>query len=401
MKRQAVQMRSEMYQELNRILDFWKRETIDEEHGGFYGEISSSMKIQSKAEKGLVLNARILWTYAIAFRFFGQQSDLIMAERAYTYLLEYFWDEEHGGLYWMVNYQGVPVNRRKQIYGQAFAIYAFSEYYRATGKQEALNYAVKLFQLIEDKSYDPINQGYYEACSEDWGPTDEYSLSNIDLNEKKSMNTHLHILEAYTNLYRVWKSDELKVKFTELIEVTMKHIVNPATFHLHLFFDEEWHVKSDIISFGHDIEGSWLLVEAAEVLGDYELTERIKEVAIQMAQAVYDKGLDTDGGLFNELDDNGHLDANKIWWPQAEAIVGFLNAYELTGKTYFFEAAQHSWEFTDSYICDKVNGEWHWQVSRDRIANVKFAKVNAWKCPYHNSRSCFEVMERLDRLELQ
>lgn len=401
MKQQVEQMRNEMSLELDRILAFWKRETIDEEQGGFHGEISSTLEILPEADKGLVLNARILWTYATAYRFFGHQSDLFMAERAYKYLLDNFWDEEHGGLYWMVNYQGLPVNRRKQIYGQAFAIYALSEYYRATGKQESLDYAVKLFHLIEEKSYDPIHKGYYEACSEDWGPTDEYSLSDIDLNEKKSMNTHLHILEAYTNLFRVWKSNEFKLKFAELIEVTMTHIVNPATFHFNLFFDEEWQVKSDVISFGHDIEGSWLLYEAAEVLGDHELIERVEQVAIHMAQAVYEKGLDTDGGLFNEQDGAGHLDDNKHWWPQAEAIVGFLNAYEMTGKDYFFEAANRSWRFTDSYMCDKVNGEWFWMVSRDRVPSLTQAKVDAWKCPYHNSRACFEVMERLDRLMLQ
>ncbi len=401
MKQQVLQMRTEIAIELERILDFWKKETLDEANGGFYGEISSSLVVHSEADKGLVLNARILWTYATAYRMFGQESDLSMAERAFTYLLDNFWDKNYGGLYWMVSYQGQPVDRRKQIYGQAFAIYAFSELYRATGNQVALDYAVKLFHLIEEHSYDTKNQGYFEACSENWGPTENYSLSNIDLNEKKSMNTHLHILEAYTNLYRVWKNDELKLKFTELIEVTMKHIVNPNTFHFHLFFNEEWQVKSDVISFGHDIEGSWLLYEAAEVLGNHELTERVKQVAIHMAQAVYEKGIDIDGGLFNEQDGVGHLDDNKHWWPQAEAIVGFLNAYEMTGQGHFYEAAYRSWRFTDDNICDKVNGEWFWMVSRDRKVDLTHMKVDAWKCPYHNSRACYEAIERLDRLVLQ
>jgi mannobiose 2-epimerase len=401
MKQQFIQMRDEMSQELVRILDFWKCETLDVQHGGFYGEISSSLIIKSNADKGLVLNARILWTFATAYRFFGQQADLDMAERAFEYLLDYFWDQKHGGLFWMVNYEGQAVNRSKQIYGQAFGIYACSEFYRATGRQDALEYAVKLFELVEANSYDSDNKGYYEACSEDWESTVESCMSNVDLNAKKSMNTHLHILEAYTNLYRVWSSEALKLKLLELIQVTITHIVNPYTSHFYLFFDDAWKVKSDVISFGHDIEGSWLLVEAAEVLGDQVLIEQVKVITMKMAQAVYDKALDTDGGLFNELMDNAELDDDKIWWPQAEAIVGFLNAFELTNEAYFFEAAQHTWAFTNAYICDKVNGEWHWSVSRERNVRTQFAKVNAWKCPYHNSRSCFEVMERLDRLMLQ
>jgi cellobiose epimerase len=377
------------------ILDFWLKHTIDEENGGFVGEIDQYMKINPNADKSLVLNARIVWTFATAYRFYKDERYLQLAERAYDYLLEHFEDKEYGGMYWMVDAKGQPSQTKKQVYGQAFTIYALSELFRATGKQAALDKAIELFRLLEKHSYDPVNLGYVEALARNWEATGDLSLSGKDLNEKKSMNTHLHVLEAYTNLYRVWQTEELEKKHKELIEVTLDHIVDPDTAHFKLFFNDEWESKNDHISYGHDIEGSWLLYEAAEVNGDAALLARVKDTAIKMAEATLNEGVDPDGGMINEADASGYTDTNKDWWPQAEAVVGFYNAYQLTGDEKYKEAALNSWNFIDRYIVDKADGEWFWSVTRDGKPTIGHGKVNAWKCPYHNSRACFEMIERL------
>ncbi|MNZ91694.1 Cellobiose 2-epimerase [compost metagenome] len=297
----------------------------------------------------------------------------------------------------MVDAAGNPAETKKQVYGQAFAIYAFSEYYRATGNEAALSQAIEIFQTLERYSYDPAFKGYFEAHTQDWKETGDNSLSEKDLNEKKSMNTHLHVMEGYTNLYRVWKSDELHAKLKELIEVTIEHIVDADTAHFILFFDEQWNKKSGHISYGHDIEGSWLIVEAAEVLGDTELLEKARAVAIRMAEATLQEGVDKDGGLFNEAYSDGTLiDSDKDWWPQAEAVVGFYNAYQMTGDVKYLDAARKSWAFIESFIVDKEHGEWHWSVTQDGAPSENLQKVSPWKCPYHNGRACFEMIERLN-----
>lgn len=385
--------------ELNdNIMRFWGERTLDETFGGFIGEMDHLGKINNKAAKSLVLNARILWTFSAAHRVYPNAGYLRMADRAYAYLQKVFMDSEFGGLYWMVDYTGQPIQDKKQVYGQAFVIYALSEYHLASGRPEPVKQAAQLFELLEKHSYDTVHQGYIEALARDWQVTDDLTLSDKDLNEKKSMNTHLHVLEAYTNLYRVWKAEALKQKLTELIEVSLKHIINAENAHFHLFFDEEWHVKSTHISYGHDIEGSWLLMEAAEMLEDNPaLLERVKQVAIAMAEAVLAEGVDTDGGLWNEADEHGLTDTNKDWWPQAEAMVGFYNAYQLTGDLKFVEASRSSWEFIRRFISDPVHGEWHLAVRQDGSPLTHEPKVSAWKCPYHNGRACLEMIARLNK----
>lgn len=383
----------------NNILRFWMERTVDVDHGGFIGEMDHAGAISPQAAKSLVLNARILWTFSAAHRVYPDAGYLRIADRAYSYLQDKFMDHEFGGLYWMVEYTGQPIQDKKQVYGQAFVIYALSEYHLASGRPEPVQQAIRLFELLEKHSYDSIHQGYIEALARDWQVTDDLTLSNKDLNEKKSMNTHLHVLEAYTNLYRVWPSDTLERKLKELIHVTLDHIINAENAHFHLFFDEEWNVKSTHISYGHDIEGSWLLVEAAEVLDhDRALLERVKQTAIAMAEATLAEGVDQDGGLWNEADEQGLTDTNKDWWPQAEAMVGFYNAYQLTGDKKFMAAAQNSWQFIRRFISDPVHGEWHWAVHQDGTPIKTEPKVSAWKCPYHNGRACLEMISRLDAL---
>lgn len=379
----------------NNILGFWMKHTLDEEHGGFVGEIDNQLNVIAGAEKSLVLNARILWTFASAYRVYGKAEYLTIAERAYSYLLEHFLDKEYGGLYWMVDAQGAPSQNKKQVYGQAFAVYALAEFHHATGSTEALEQAVDVFRAMEKYAYDPVYKGYIEALSREWEMTDELSLSDKDMNEKKSMNTHLHVLEGYTGLYRVWKTEELRVKLAELIETMIEHIIDDQGQHFLLFMDEEWNVKSEIISYGHDIEGSWLLVEAAEVLGDEELLGRVRKVAVSMAEATLTEGIDADGGIWNEAEGGRLVSKDKDWWPQAEAMVGFYNAYQLTEDQRFLKAAEASWNFIDKHMVDHKLGEWYWAVDENLQPLAHAPKVSAWKCPYHNGRACFEMIARL------
>jgi len=377
------------------ILHYWMTRTIDERNGGFIGRIGDDGRPDHEAAKSLVLNTRILWTFSAAFRAFGDDRYREVAERAYAYVTDKFADRGHGGFFWMVDAKGNPADDRKQVYGQAFAIYALSEFHRATGNREALNLAIATYRLLERYSYDPAHRGYIEAHARDWSETDRLSLGGGDLNERKSMNTHLHVLEAYTNLYRVWPDPEFNRKHKELIEVMLDHIVDPETAHFKLFFDDAWTSKSDLISYGHDIEGSWLLTEAAELAGDAALLARTKRTAIRMAEATLNEGVDADGGLLNEANASGLIDTNKDWWPQAEAVVGFYNAYQLTGEDRFLDAARRSWAFIERCIIDREDGEWFWSVDREGRPTRGHGKVNVWKCPYHNGRACLEMMERL------
>jgi len=327
------------------ILPFWIKNCQDDDPaqrwagGGFIGRMSNDGTIAKDAPKGLVLNARILWTFSAAYRFKKNEEYLQMAKRAYDYIMQNFVDKKFGGAYWLLDHTGKAIDDSKEIYGQAFLIYGLSEYYLATADSAALEKAKEIFSLIEKHCHDDANKGYFETFSRDWKAAEKAMLATGDPREKKTMNTHLHLLEAYTNLYRAWKDEKLKARLNELIEVFQGHIINAETFHFKLFFDEQWHSTNNIVSFGHDIEGSWLLTEAAEVLGQPNRATTVREWSLKMAQAVYEQGLDGDGGLFYEGKDGKIINSDKEWWPQAETVVGFLNAYQLSGQEKFLRAA--------------------------------------------------------------
>ncbi len=383
---------------LSDILPFWLKHTIDKEYGGFRGQIANDLTIDPYADKGLILNARILWTFSKAFSVYRDPVYLSTAQRAYEYLDRFFWDHEYGGVYWMLDCQGRPTDSKKRIYGQAFTVYALAEYFHATGDAAALAKALRIVNQIESCGHDAIHGGYFETYERDWTLAADQRLSEVDMDEKKSMNTHLHLLEAYATLLRSHEDATVRLRLRELIEIFLGHIIDPATHHFILFFNERWNPRSQKISFGHDIEGSWLLCEAAEVLGDAAILSRVRAVAVEMAQAVFEQGLDRDGGLLYEADPAGIIDSDKHWWPQAESVVGFLNAFQLSRQRHFLDAAENSWAFIDKYIVDHEHGEWFWLVSKAGVPGAEQDKVGPWKCPYHNSRACFEAMQRLDAM---
>lgn len=371
------------------ILAFWMDKMVDTQHEGFYGRMDGGGTLHPQAPKAAVLNARILWTFSAAYRASGDRQYRAMADRAFDYFTTYFVDAAHGGIYWELDYQGRPTQRKKQLYAQGFALYGFSEYYRATGNPEALRQSQTLFELIE-RTADKQHGGYFEAFSETWEPIADVRLSTKDANEKKSMNTHLHILEAYTNLYRIWPDTRLALAQRKLIDIFRTRILDARTAHLHLFFSEDWTVQSSAISYGHDIEASWLLWEAADVLGDSKLREEVAEISLHIAEAAAE-GLQTDGSVAYERDGHG-LDRDRHWWVQAEAVVGWAYAYRHTGNTVFLDRATEAWAYIQSRIIDHANGEWHWSRKTDGSIDKSQDKAGPWKCPYHNGRLCLEMM---------
>jgi cellobiose epimerase len=384
--------------ELTRILTFWQEQAPDSLHGGFIGQMKSDGSIPPDSPKGAVLNARILWTFSAAYRHTQQEAHRQMAERAFNYLLDYFLDKKHGGIFWEVDAQGQPLNTRKQIYALAFAIYGLSEFYRSTREEKALEVSQELYGWIEKHSFHPEEGGYWEAFDWKGGQLQDLRLSEKDRNHPKTMNTHLHVLEAYANLYRIWPDRQLAGQLEALIRLFLDRIIDPATGHLQLFFTPNWTPTADLVSFGHDIEASWLLQEAAEVLSNRALLEEVKTVAKTMAGAATE-GLQPDGSLFHEFDrTENRYDTHREWWVSAEAMVGFLNAYALTEEEHYLDKSLRSWEFAKQHLLDREQGEWRWGIHHDYRPMATEDKIGFWKCPYHNARACLEVVIRCRQL---
>ncbi len=379
---------------ITNILPFYGRFALDKKNGGFVGLIENNLTIHADTPKGLVQHSRLLWTYAHAARKLQNDTYLEVAHHAYTYLLDKFVDPEHGGMYWFVDADGRPFSTNKITYGHAFAIYGFSEYFLATGDERSLQTAVSLYLWLENKTWDPEFGGYFDAYLADWTRADELNVDEVEMPVAKTMNTHLHMLEAYTNLLRAWDNEQLRHSLRTLINIMLDHIIDHSRGQMMLHFTGDWHSLTPHISYGHDIEASWLLVEAAEVLADEELLAEVKRVAIHMAQAAYEQGLDPDGSLRYEASDS-----DRHWWPQAEAMVGFLNAYQLTGQDHFLTASLGCWQFTQANIIDHQYGEWIWGVTAEGKP-INREKAGPWKTPYHNGRSCFEIMQRIDQINL-
>lgn len=376
------------------ILSYWIDHVVDKENGGFYGRIDGDDQIHAQAEKGAVMNARILWAFSAAYRVLRNPAYLEAATRAKDYFLAHFVDKENGGVYWSVDYQGYPLDTKKQTYAIGFAIYGFSEYARATGDAEALEMAKRLYHDIETHAYDSENQGYIEALTCEWQPIADMRLSDKDENGSRTMNTHLHIIEPYTNLYRVWKDAALEKSIRNLLDIFTDKLLNPETHHLDLFFDDKWQGKRNVESYGHDIEASWLLHETALVLDDKAVLQKMEQVIRRIADAA-DEGLRPDGSMvYEHWKDTDEYDLQRQWWVQCENIIGHIDLYQYFGYEDSLEKAIQCWNFVQKNLIDAKNGEWHWAVLDDGTINRADDKAGFWKCPYHNSRMCLELIER-------
>ena len=387
-----AEMKAGAQEELNRnILPFWIKRMPDDKEGGFYGRIDGKNNVIAGAPKGAILNARILWSFSASYITVKDPMYLEMATRARNYIFSHFFDEKYGGTYWCLRSNGEPLETKKQIYSLAFFIYALSWYHMATGDQESLEKAVELFKLIEKHSFDRGLNGYLEAFDREWGEISDLRLSAKDANEKKTMNTHLHILEAYTSLYKIWPDAKLKKQLLNIVHIFTEKIVDPVTSHLNLFFDENWNCRSSLVSYGHDIEASWLLYEAAAALGE---EEEVKDISLRVAGAALE-GLADDGSLIYERDDAiNHIDRDRHWWVQAEAVVGFINAWELSGDRIWLGRAVKAFDYIKTHLVDHMNGEWYWSIRANGIVNTYDDKAGFWKCPYHNTRMCLEIIAR-------
>ena len=408
----------------NNILRFWMDKMVDREHGGFYGRIDGHEVLHPEAEKGAILNARILWSFSAAYRVLGKPEYLEMATYAKEYFVSHFIDKEYGGVYWSVDYKGNPLNTRKQFYAIGFALYGMSEYARATGDREALECALQLFDCIEEHAFDSENNGYIEARTREWDEISDMRLSELDANFPKSQNTHLHIIEPYANLYRCLKEFQassscdyvpvigsvlpitvavpqetffrVEAALRNIISIFTDRILNPETHHLDLFFEMDWtRGAGHLESYGHDIECSWLMHEAALVLGDQEVLAKVEPIVREVAKAS-EKGLRPDGSMIHEANlDTGHMDDDLHWWVQAENVVGWMNIYQYFGDKDALSHAVRCWQYIKDNLIDYENGEWHWSRHPDGTLNTVDDKAGFWKCPYHNSRMCLEIIERV------
>ena len=392
----TIDFKQEMLHELEgNILAFWRDKMTDQVHGGFLGRIDGNGVAHPEAEKGAMLNACILWAFSAAYRVTRTQEWLSTATRAKDYFVSHFIDKECGGVYWSLNPDGTPKDTKKQTQAIGFAIYGLSEYTRATGDQDTLALALSLYHDIEDHAYDPENNGYIETLTRDWKPIGDMRLSDKDENASRTMNTHLHIIESYTNLLRCLNeqdddNDELRASVVNLLHIFTDIIINRQTGHLDLFFNDRWEGKRNVESFGHDIEAAWLLHEAALVLGDVDIDDVVRRVA-----KAADEGVQPDGSMvYEHWKDTGRTDTQRQWWTLCENVIGHLDLYQYYGDRDALGVALNCWDFIKRRIVDHEQGEWLWSVDAEGRPNRKDDKTGFWKGPYHNSRLCLEVLER-------
>ncbi|WP_321372578.1 AGE family epimerase/isomerase [uncultured Draconibacterium sp.] len=376
------------------ILPFWENYTPDP-NGGFYGTVLNDGTPVPEAPKGCVLNARILWTFSNAYMHFKNEAYLELANRAQEYFLAYFIDKEFGGTYWTVQSDGIPLDDQKQCYGIAFAIYGLAAHYQATGKDESLQQAIRLYRTLEKKAFDPLNGGYIESFTRDWKTPEHYGYDGKGV-AAKTMNTHLHLLEAYSQLYKAWPDSGLKSQLKGLVDVFQEKIIDKKRWHQNLFLTSEWENLEQIDSYGHDIELSWLLAEAAEVLKDEVLIQESKSIALKLVDTQMQEGINPDGSLLYERK-NGKIEGNLSWWPQAESVIAFFNAWQISGDEKYLDAAITTWEWIKNNLVDNEYGGWYEGIGSDGKPNIRRPKVSLWKCPYHNSRMAFEVLARTQK----
>lgn len=374
------------------IIPYWTGNIMDDLNGGFIGKIDMDHRRHYDSPKGIILNARLLWTFSAIYGKTGNMKYLDLASRALDYIEKNFRDPTYKGYYWMLNPDGSLNNGKKQVYAQAFVIYALSEYALQTGKRAMGGKALEIFSLIEDKAFDNKRNGYFEAFSREWEDIEDLRLSDLDMNEKKTMNTHLHIIEAYTHLYRFIQDAVLKSKILNLLEVFFRYILNEKKDHLNLFFDEKWKTKSTAISYGHDIESAWLLRESAIVLKDEKEIERFSSICVKLAESAL-SAIRKEGGLIHDYDSHGVQPEEYEWWAQAEGIVGFTEAWKISGDERYLDVALGLTRFVDKFFVDRKFGEWYYRLDKHGTPIPGYEKAGFWKCPYHSVRMCLEILK--------
>lgn len=378
--------------ELDNIASWWMENTLDEKYDGFVGEIDHIGNIVEGANKGIILNSRILWFFSELAIFSGQEEHKEVASRSFEYLIKYFDDQVYGGALWELSAEGEFVNGKKQTYAQCFCIYALSAYYKLTNSAKALVKANEYFELVEKYARDRVDGGYVEACTREWESIEDFRLSEKDLNVPKSMNTHLHVLEAYAAFYKVNPTPKVEEAFRHVIDVFVEKIIDSSSGHQKLFFDMKWQDKSSAFSYGHDIEASWLLWEAVEILGDESVKAATKPIVLKLAESCLKEAIGDKGQVCDEFDFSSKTrHQSSEWWVQAEALVGFLNAYHLSNNKAYLNVCQPIWQFINDYHLDTENGEWHWVSLNDQPAMEPVYKVGFWKAPYHNGRAMMEI----------
>lgn len=384
------QMSNEVREELlGHILPFWNR--LKDERGGFYGFMDFDLNIDRNAVKGVILNSRILWFYSNVFAVTGDQNALENAHHAFLFLKQHCFDQDYEGVFWMLNADGTPNDDMKHTYNQAFAIYGLSSYYAASREQEALDLANRLYHTIEAKCRD--SYGYLEAFDRFWQPIQNEKLSEDGFDAKKSMNTLLHVIEAYTELYRVGKDAAVGESLKQALYLCKDKVYRSDVHILGVFFNEQMESIADLYSYGHDIEASWLIDRACKVLHKDEVTAKLSDMTAQIAEKVLASAFEN-GALNNQLC-RGVVDKTRVWWVQAESVIGFLNAYQKNGDEKFLQASMQNWQYIKRYLIDARSGsEWYWCLNENGEPSKVKPIVEPWKCPYHNGRMCMEVMKR-------
>lgn len=376
---------------LNTIIPFWKN-LRDDEYGGYYGWLDYDLKLDKKAVKGCILNSRITWFFANAYTLLKDESLLDEAKHGFQFMKDYCFDKENGGIFWSINYDGTPEDTTKHTYNQAFCIYALSSYYEASGDKEALKMAKDLFHIIEEKCTDEV--GYLEAFDKEFHLIENDKLSENGVIADKTMNTLLHVFEAYTELYRVDKDPEVKARIEWILDTIADKIYNPVLHRQEVFFDKNYNSILDLHSYGHDIETAWLMNRGIDVLDEEAYKKKINPIIDDLTEQIYQIAFDGHS-LANECE-KGVVNTHRIWWVQAEAVIGFINGYQRhTDRKDYLNAAKAEWEFIKDYMIDKREGsEWFWETDENGKPYPDRPIVELWKCPYHNGRMCMEIIRR-------
>ncbi|MBR6370265.1 MAG: AGE family epimerase/isomerase [Bacteroidaceae bacterium] len=386
------QFRNEVESDLTgNILPFWMEHMIDPD-GGFYGSANVEGNPNIGSDKGSILNARIIWTFSKAFRHYGFDSYRKTADRAAGYFIDHFIDPKYGGVVWSLDSEGRVKDYTKQTYATAFGIYGLAEHFQATGNRRSLQAAIGLFRTLEEHVHDQGRQGYIEAFSRDWTPTKTLGVDRM-AGATKTMNTHIHLMEALTTLYQVWPDSTLRERLYELLDILQRRLYSPESKHLILFCTDDWEPIGHVDSYGHDIETSWLLCEAAEVLGDKELLAKIRKQSVEMVDVALSEGMTPEGLMRYEKTESG-ISGEKSWWPQCETVIGCINAWQITGERKYYDNAVKTWNYIKEHFIDNRNGGW-FKYLDGQGRPLREDKASMWNCPYHNSRVAYELNRRL------